>query len=131
MNDLNNPCFFCDWNNKSKHTVLRESSLFYVRLDNKPVTVGHVEIVPKRHVTSIADLTQEEWLDIHQLAKDFVKHSLANNFCDGFTIGINEGEAAGRAIHHFHLHLIPRVWGDVANPRGGIRNIIPGKGDYR
>lgn len=50
---------------------------------------------------------------------------------DAFTIGINDGAAAGRTIHHLHLHLIPRYVGDVENPRGGIRHIIPGKGDYQ
>jgi len=60
-----------------------------------------------------------------------LKHKGISRRPDGYNIGINEGEAAGRTIHHVHIHLIPRYKGDVKNPRGGIRNIIPKLGNYR
>ncbi|HME69058.1 MAG TPA: HIT domain-containing protein [Myxococcota bacterium] len=48
----------------------------------------------------------------------------------GFNLGINIGKDAGQTIFHCHIHLIPRRAGDVANPRGGVRHVIPGRGSY-
>ena len=71
---------------------------------------------------------------INERSRGFLEAMIArrgqNKKPDGYNIGVNEGEAAGRTIHHLHFHIIPRYYGDLENPRGGIRNIIPGMGDY-
>lgn len=127
-------CLFCDRCDRKMHTIIAENAHAYARWDNFPVSEGHVEIVPIRHVESFFDLTNIEVIAMYNLAKVVRKKLVArydtHRLPDGYTIGINEGSSAGRTIHHVHLHIIPRYWGDVPNPRGGIRNIIPGKGDY-
>ncbi len=123
-------CLFCDRNNAEKHIIIEENNLFYARWDNFPVSKGHAEIVPKKHIDSFFDLTDEEILQLFGLLKK-VKNIIQNKYNPGaFNIGINDGIAAGRTIHHLHIHIIPRYKGDVENPRGGIRHIIPGKGGY-
>lgn len=123
-------CLFCDRDNKDKHTILDENELAYARWDNIPVSKGHAEIIPKRHLESFFDLTDDEVLAMYHLAQRARVIITEKYHPDAFTLGINDGEAAGRTIHHLHLHLIPRYEGDVENPRGGIRHIIPGKGNY-
>ncbi|WP_244199866.1 HIT family protein [Amycolatopsis thailandensis] len=72
------------------------------------------------------DLTTHENTELHTLSIQ-ASRVLADRFHpDGYTIGINEGRAAGRTIDHLHLHLIPRHQGDVPDPRGGIRHVLPG-----
>lgn len=75
-------------------------------------------------------MTADEYNDAFSLART-VKDLLLEEFApQGFNIGVNCGEAAGQTVFHAHIHVIPRYVGDVSNPRGGVRNIIPGKGDY-
>ncbi len=98
--------------------------------DGFPVSPGHSLIIPKRHVGSFFEVTHEERLSIFGLldkARLAVTQALHP---DGFNIGINDGAAAGQTIPHLHLHLIPRFAGDVNDPRGGIRWVIPEKADY-
>ena len=98
--------------------------------DAFPVSKGHVLVIPKRVVAEIFDLNDEEYSSCFNLVKD-VKKILEEKFKpDGFNIGINNGEKAGQTIFHAHIHVIPRYNGDVENPRGGIRHVIPGKGNY-
>lgn len=123
-------CLFCDFNNPEKHTIIGQNDLAYSRWDNFPVSDGHAEIVPKRHIDSFFDLSPDELTALYGLAKTTKGIIVAQYNPDAFNLGVNDGEAAGRTIHHLHLHLIPRYVGDVENPRGGIRHIIPGKGDY-
>lgn len=123
-------CLFCDRKNPEKHKIITENELFYARWDNFPVAQGHAEIVPKRHIVSFFELTVKELRQLFSLIKITSNLISADFHPDGFNIGLNEGEAAGRTVHHLHIHIIPRYKGDVPNPRGGIRNIIPGKGDY-
>lgn len=123
-------CLFCDRDDAKEHTVIDENDLFYARWDNFPVADGHAQVVPKRHIESFFDLNDDEVSALYSLAKS-VKQIITNRYGpDAFNIGVNDGEAAGRTVHHLHIHLIPRYKGDVAEPRGGIRHIIPGKGDY-
>lgn len=118
-------CIFCQKDNPDLNRVLRENTLFYARYDNYPATEGHVEIVPKRHVVSFFSLTPREIRSAYALMRK-VQQELADLYSpDGYTIGINEGEASGRSIDHLHIHLIPRYKGDVPDPRGGIRQIVP------
>ena len=98
--------------------------------DAFPVSKGHVLVIPKRVVAEIFDLNNEEYSSCFNLVKD-VKKILEEKFKpDGFNIGINNGEKAGQTVFHAHIHVIPRYSGDVDNPRGGVRHVIPGKGDY-
>jgi len=123
-------CLFCDKDNAKEHRIIFENELFYARWDNFPINKGHAEIMPKRHIVSFFNLSEEELIQMFDLLKR-VKQLIDEKYHpDGYNVGSNEGEAAGRTIHHLHIHIIPRYFGDVPNPVGGIRNIIPEKGDY-
>lgn len=127
---MNGYCLFCDKNNEKKHRIIFENDMFYSRWDNFPVSPGHAEVVPKKHIKSFFDLNKDELLRMYELIIKTRDAIVAEYEPDAFNIGINDGETAGRTINHLHIHLIPRYKGDVENPKGGIRNIIPGKGDY-
>jgi diadenosine tetraphosphate (Ap4A) HIT family hydrolase len=100
--------------------LLFETALTHARLDGFPVTPGHALIIPKRHVVSFVDLTTPELLDVWDLIADVCQASDA----DDFTIGVNDGPAAGRTVDHLHIHVIPRRAGDVPDPRGGVRRVL-------
>jgi len=123
-------CLFCDYADAAKHQIIAENNLAYARWDNFPASLGHLEVVPKRHVVSFFDLKQTEILALYGLISEAKKQVDEQYVPAGYNIGINDGEAAGRTIHHLHIHLIPRYQNDVENPRGGVRHIIPGKGNY-
>ena len=119
-------CIFCNL----RYPILAETRLSLAFLDNYPVSKGHAFVIPKRHVPSIWKMTTEEYADAFAVLKQ-VKDLIQDQFSpNGFNIGVNCGEAAGQTVFHAHIHLIPRYTGDVPNPRGGVRNIIPGKGNY-
>ncbi|WP_081736261.1 HIT family protein [Amycolatopsis orientalis] len=119
-------CPFCQFRNPEMNRILVEGKETYVRWDNFPAAEGHIEIVPKRHVESYFDLTPGENTEIRDLLRH-ARNVLADRFRpDGYTIGVNEGRAAGRTIDHLHIHMIPRYHGDVPDPRGGIRHVLPG-----
>ena len=103
----------------------------YVVKDGFPVTDGHSLVIPKRHVAEYFDLGQAELNAVNQL---LVKHKALIQSEDskvtGFNIGMNCGEDAGQTIFHCHIHLIPRRKDDVEEPRGGVRHLIPDKGNY-
>jgi diadenosine tetraphosphate (Ap4A) HIT family hydrolase len=87
-------------------------------------------VVPKRHVSTIWELSDEEYVDLFNLVWK-VKDLIQNQFePQGINVGANCGQAAGQTVFHAYIHVIPRYSGDAPNPRGGIRNIIPGKGTY-
>ena len=119
-------CVFCIPN----RDIVADSRLSLAFFDGFPVSKGHVLIVPKRHVRTIWDMDEEEYIDAFELVRK-VKSILAERLKpDGFNVGVNCGEAAGQSVWHAHIHVIPRYKGDVSSSRGGVRNIIPGKGDY-
>ena len=119
-------CIFCEHD----RSILAQTKLSFAVLDSFPVSKGHALIVPKRHVVSIWGMTPEEYEDAFSLVRH-VKDLLQEKFePQGFNVGVNCGEAAGQTVFHAHIHIIPRYTGDVPSPRGGIRNIIPGKGSY-
>ena len=98
--------------------------------DGFPVSDGHTLVVPRRHVASLWDLPPNELSDIWILA-DEVRAELAHSHSpDGFNVGVNDGAAAGQTIDHAHLHIIPRYAGDVPDPRGGIRLVLPERARY-
>ena len=125
---MDNPCPFCRV--EDEREIISSSAFSLAFYDGFPVSPGHALIIPKRHVASFFDLTQEEQLDLLKLA-DEVKRIVDDKYHpDGYNVGINVGEAAGQSVFHVHMHLIPRYLGDVSNPRGGVRGVIPTKQNY-
>lgn len=121
-------CLFCDI---PSERIILENALAYAIRDGFPVTALHTLIIPKRHVIDYFGLDADEHEAINQLIhqlRDSIHRS--DKDVEGFNIGMNVGAAAGQTIFHAHVHLIPRRIGDVANPRGGVRHIIPDKGHY-
>lgn len=98
--------------------------------DGHPVSPGHTLVIPKRHVASLADITEHEaaalW-SVLATARAQIQRELEPN---GYNIGVNDGRAAGQTVMHLHVHLIPRFDGDRVDPRGGVRWVIPEKADY-
>lgn len=98
--------------------------------DAYPVSLGHTLVVPRRHTGSFFDLSAAE-RDAMLLLLDGAKRGLEALYGpEGFNIGVNDGPVAGQTIPHVHIHLIPRFTGDVPDPRGGVRWVIPGKAKY-
>lgn len=98
--------------------------------DGFPVSTGHTLIIPKRHIGSWFEIDAEEQLGLLDLLTR-AKIALQNELNpDGYNIGINDGPAAGQTVPHLHMHLIPRYKGDIEDPRGGVRWIIPEKAKY-
>lgn len=118
-------CLFCELNRPELNNILQQNGTFYARYDNFPAAEGHIEIVPKRHVESLFELTPAEVQDAYTLMVAVQRKLSADHRPDGWTVGVNEGRAAGRTIDHLHIHLIPRTFGDVPDPRGGIRQVVP------
>ena len=98
--------------------------------DACPVTDGHTLVIPRRHVSSIYELTGEEQSAVWDLVGEVRQRLLSGLKPDGFNIGVNDGIDAGQTIEHAHVHVIPRRKGDVPDPRGGIRWIIEDKAKY-
>jgi diadenosine tetraphosphate (Ap4A) HIT family hydrolase len=118
-------CPFC----KPRSPVL-EGTFVYAIYDRFPVTPGHMLLIPKRHVADWFETTVDEQLALLELAREARGLLLRERKPDGFNLGINVGEAAGQTVGHVHVHLIPRYRGDVANPRGGVRGVIPERQSY-
>ena len=129
MKDPNNPCLFC---NSKKPGVAHENDLAYASYDTYPVSQNHCLIIPKRHVIDFFELTNEELIACNDLIK-IVKQQVVNKdeSIRAFNIGTNAGKIAGQSIMHCHIHLIPRREGDVDNPQGGVRSVIPKKQHYK
>ena len=129
MRDPNNPCLFC---NSKISGVAHENRLAYASYDTYPVSDDHCLIIPKRHIKDYFDLTNDEVIacnDLIKLIKDEVLRK--DKSIKGFNIGTNLGKIAGQSIMHCHIHLIPRREGDVENPQGGVRSVIPQKQHYK
>ena len=128
MKDPNNPCIFC---NEKKNNIVDENDHAYASYDPYPVSKKHCLIVPKRHVKNYFDLSEKEILACNQLIKSMkIKIEEKDKSVKGFNIGTNSGKAAGQSIMHCHIHLIPRREGDVENPQGGVRSVIPSNQYY-
>ena len=121
------PCPFCE---HDPGRILAESDVAVAIQDAYPVTEGHTLVVPRQHVTSVYRLSSTDqsalWVMVGR-----VRNLLVQRYAPaGFNIAVNDGAAAGQTIDHARIHLIPRSLGDVPDPRGGIRNIIPAKARY-
>jgi diadenosine tetraphosphate (Ap4A) HIT family hydrolase len=124
-------CLFCDIQSKDRKRVVAENTLAYAIRDGFEVTAGHTLFIPKRHVADYFGLVPAEVNAINRLmAEQRALLKSADKSIEAFNIGMNCGEASGQTIFHCHVHLIPRRRGDVENPRGGVRHVIPGKGAY-
>ena len=129
MKDPNNPCLFC---NSEESGCAHENDLAYASYDSYPVSEYHCLIIPKRHIKDYFDLSNEELIACNKLIK-IVKKEITNkdSSVKGFNLGTNIGKVSGQSILHCHFHLIPRREGDVENPQGGVRSVIPNKQHYK
>ena len=123
---MSSDCIFC-----RKIDLIYQSELTFISQDRYPASPGHLLIIPNRHIPNYFDCSQEEiselW-DTVNLAKKLIEK---DHKPDSYNIGINVSKAAGQSIPHTHIHLIPRYNGDVADPRGGVRNVLPRKRIYK
>lgn len=125
--DPNNPCLFCT----DPQGVSLHNELAYSARDSYPVSPGHTVVIPRRHVASFFELAPEEINACMALINEERKLLDEEFKPDGYNIGVNIGPAAGQSIFHVHIHIIPRCKGDVENPQGGVRHVIPRKGHYK
>lgn len=124
----NKQCHFCEL---TKDRIIDQTENCIVIHDLYPVTLMHTLIITKRHIASYFDLNEQERDDVRLLIdkhKQMIEQE--DKSVSGFNIGINCGEDAGQTVMHFHLHLIPRRKGDMDDPRGGVRGVIPDKQGY-
>ncbi len=98
--------------------------------DRFPVSVGHSLIIPKRHVASLFELTAVEFSALHELLHTTREQLDAAYQPAGYNVGVNVGAAAGQTVFHLHVHVIPRYAGDCADPRGGVRWVLPSTAVY-
>lgn len=121
-------CVFCEMLSSA---YVIENDFFFGLFDKYPVTEGHMLIIPKRHAETLFELTSDERKSLFELIEEGTA-LLEKKFSPaGFNFGVNQGLAAGQTIPHLHLHIIPRYEGDMADPEGGVRGVIPEKQKYR
>lgn len=120
-------CPFCKFPDSERVQATSAGRAFR---DQYPLSRGHTLVIPLKHVASLFELSAAEQGDLWQLVAA-VREQLQREFNpDGFNVGLNDGTAAGQTVMHAHIHVVPRYVGDVADPRGGVRWIIPQKADY-
>ena len=129
MKDPNNPCLFC---NTKESGFTNQNELAYASYDTYPVSNHHCLIIPKRHLSDYFELTNDELIACNDLIK-IIKQEIKSKDKSvvAFNIGTNIGKVSGQSIMHCHIHLIPRREGDVDNPQGGVRAVIPKKQHYK
>ncbi len=127
--DPNNPCLFC---NSKTSVIAHENELAYASYDTYPVSNHHCLIVPKRHLRDYFDLTNDELIACNDLIKKIkIEITAKDKTVKAFNIGTNAGKISGQSIMHCHIHVIPRREGDVENPQGGVRSVIPKNQHYK
>ncbi len=127
-NDRDKGCLFC---NIEQDRIISSNELAYSIRDGFPVTEHHTLVIPRRHVASYFDLGQAEINAVNQLLTDAKKSiEKQDKTVTGFNVGINSGKSAGQTVFHCHIHLIPRRDGDIKEPAGGVRGVIPEKQKY-
>jgi len=122
-------CIFCS---KKKCKIIKTTKFFFIIRDTSyPVTKHHTLIITNRHVENYFDLNKDEIFELDEIIKQQKKELInIDKSISGFNIGVNIGKDAGQSIMHCHIHLIPRRKGDVEDPRGGVRGVIPSKQKY-
>ncbi|MDA8771209.1 HIT family protein [Candidatus Pelagibacter bacterium] len=130
MSSNQEDCIFC---NKTNCTVISTTKHFFIIRDTAyPVTKHHTLIITNRHVADFFELTKEEMVELDiVLKKQKEELKKIDKEISAFNVGVNIGKDAGQSIMHCHLHLIPRRKGDVGDPRGGVRGVIPEKQKYK
>ena len=121
-------CRFCV--TKPSRRLIVEGEYGFAAYDRHPASEGHFLVIPYRHFASYFEINAEELVDLWGLVAQGRKIVDEKYQPDGYNIGINVGTAAGQSIHHLHIHVIPRYKGDVENPKGGVRGVIPHKKLY-
>lgn len=127
MNNIDH-CEFCDIiEGNSNATILVKNDSYLCLLDKYPVTEGHALVIPRNHVRY---LEEADSVALYE----FLEKAIAEVRCqynpDGINVGLNNGSAAGQTVPHLHWHVIPRYEGDIENPAGGVRGVIPSKRTY-
>ena len=122
-------CIFCS---KKNCTIINTTKYFFIIRDTTyPVTKHHTLIITNRHISDYFDLTKEETAELNEvLKKQKGELQEIDKEITGFNLGVNIGSDAGQSIKHCHIHLIPRRKGDVEDPRGGVRGVIPSRQKY-
>lgn len=119
-----------DFTEIDQERIIYKNDYFFIIKDGFPVSPGHLLIISNEIRKDYFELSDVEKLELPkaiQIARDII---IREYQADGFNIGMNCGESAGQTVFHFHCHLIPRYKGDMENPRGGVRHVIPTKGNY-
>ena len=120
----------CPFDAPPGERIFHEDDLIRCLWDGFPVSPGHALIIPRRHVASWFEATPEEQVAIVR-AIEIARHEIETRHePDGYNVGFNSGEAAGQTVFHLHMHVIPRYRGDMPDPRGGIRLVVPSKARY-
>ena len=120
-------CPFC---NLPPDRVLAANEHALALADAYPVSAGHTLFVARRHVAGFFDLSAAEMAAVLDLLTRMKARLDASHAPHGYNVGVNVGPAAGQTVFHVHVHLIPRYPGDVPDPAGGVRNVLPGRGRY-
>jgi len=120
-------CPFCTFD---PSRIYAANELAIALADNFPVNPGHTLIVPRRHLVTLFEATEEERAALFDLLDESRRKLLEERSPDGFNIGINDGAAAGQTVFHLHIHLIPRYVGDCDDPRSGVRKLFPDRAPY-
>ena len=128
MAEAQSGCPFC---NPAPGSTFAENALAVALFDAYPVSPGHALIVPRRHIASWFEASAAEREALMALVDEVKERLDRDRPPDGYNIGVNVGAAAGQTVMHLHLHLIPRFTGDVDDPAGGVRFVIPARGNYK
>ena len=130
MSSTQEDCIFC---NRTNCKIISSTKYFFIIRDTAfPVTKHHTLIITNRHVDDFFDLTKDEMNDLDEVLKSQKKElKRLDKEISAFNVGVNAGKDAGQSIMHCHIHLIPRRKGDVEDPRGGVRGVIPEKQKYK
>ena len=128
---LEKPTVSCPFCEIEPTRLVASNDLAVAIRDRFPVNPGHTLVIPRRHVASWFEATPQEQIAIMELLTE-VKAKLDGDAAppEGYNVGINVGETAGQTVMHLHVHLIPRFEGDVSDPRGGVRFVVPERGSY-
>jgi len=122
-------CPFCERMN-DRESIYAATEFAVAFPDGYPVSEGHTLVVPKRHIARAEQLERAEWAGLFDLVREVTNELGALPGVEGVNVGINSGEAAGQTVSHAHVHVIPRRPGDVEDPRGGVRWVIPERADH-
>lgn len=122
-------CIFCELKDEE---ILFENTEFIAKYDNYPVSNGHILLISKTHAKTWFDLYITQQVSLNNIiisAKEYIDKKYKK--VEGYNVGFNCGETAGQTVGHFHCHVIPRYKGDMKNPEGGVRGVIPSKQKYK